>query len=68
MQSKLVSKLSIALIALVIFITMPLTASAQTTKDTMASTTTTANSNTSKAVAIERSKELGQEIDSLQCL
>lgn len=44
---------------------MPLTASAQTTKDTMASTTTTANSNTSKAVAIERSKELGQEIDKL---
>ncbi|CAI2630192.1 D-alanyl-D-alanine carboxypeptidase [Lactobacillus kunkeei] len=59
MQSKLVSKLSIALIALVIFITMPLTASAQTT------TTTSSDSNTSKAVTIQRSKELGQEVDKL---
>ena len=58
MQSKLVSKLSIALIALVIFITMPLTASAQTT-------TTTSDSNTSKAVAKQRSKELEQQVDKL---
>ncbi|MGQ2283313.1 D-alanyl-D-alanine carboxypeptidase family protein [Apilactobacillus kunkeei] len=59
MQSKLAQKLSIALIALVIFITMPLTASAKEKQST------TADSNTSKKVAIKRSKELGQEVDKL---
>ncbi|CAI2565781.1 D-alanyl-D-alanine carboxypeptidase DacA [Apilactobacillus kunkeei] len=58
MQSKLVHKLSIALIALVIFITMPLTASAQTT-------TTSSDSNTSKAVEMQRSKELDAQVKTL---
>lgn len=58
MQSKLASKLSIALIALVIFITMPLTASAKTI-------TTLSDSNTSKAVEIQRSKALNQLVNKL---
>ncbi|KOY79719.1 D-alanyl-D-alanine carboxypeptidase family protein [Apilactobacillus kunkeei] len=63
MQSKLVSKLNIALIALVIFTTMPLTASAQRIKIT--TSTASSDSNTSKVVAIQRSKKLGQEVDKL---